>query len=66
MAHSGEPHRIEGGDGPKWLKVEFWGLLPQGQSVVQVGPDEMAAVGTAFGFTRMTGPIATLSDPPCP
>ena len=64
MAHDEEPHRIPGGDQPKWIKVEFCGLLPPGVSTVTVNPDELARFGYGLGFTRLGPVTAVLAEPP--
>jgi hypothetical protein len=67
MAHNEEgPHVIPGGDGPKWVKVEFYGLLPPGRSVVDVNPDEMSRFGLSLGFTHLGAVTAVLAEPPEP
>lgn len=66
MAHNEEPREIPGGGQPKWVKVEFYGLLPPGVSTVNVNPDELARFGKGLGFTRLGPVMAVLAEPPEP
>lgn len=64
MAHDQEPRCIPGGNGPQWIKVEFYGLLPPGVSCVDVNPDELNRFGRSLGFTHLGGMSAVLAKPP--
>lgn len=56
MAHDQEPPRIPGGGGPKWVKVEFYGLLDAGRSLVDVNPEDLAGFARTLGFSHV-GPV---------
>ena len=63
MAHNEEPHRIPGGEGPQWVKAEFYGLLPAGIGAVNVNPDELERFGKSLGFTHLGAVTAVLAEP---
>lgn len=57
---------ISGGDGPQWVKVEFYGLLAPGSGAVSVNPAELERFGLSLGFTHLGAVTAVLAEPPEP
>ena len=49
----------------RWIKVEFWGLPPEGKSVKVPDPMKLAvAVAEVLGFEYLDGPVVTMTGPP--
>lgn len=55
---------IPGGDGPLWVKVEMYGLLPPGRGAVNAAAEELIRFGRSLGFTHIDGFTVVLADPP--
>ena len=50
-------------DGPQWVKVEFYGRVPDGQVIADIDRSEISgALMRAFGFTHIDGLTVAVAD----